>query len=377
MIQDMDRRRFLQIGMAAGAAFTVSALLPGLSLAGTAPRRFSECAAMRPQDMAAASTAVGASMAYLRKTAGGVKDAKAKAVVMALLDTPNPSLAAPLADEKNRKAVYDELCGKGLLKDVAFADFLPPAADPAKAPQPFGSATGSGWQSHHSYPGGLATHTAANMVISLAIFDAYREVYGFDLDRDTVVVSQMLHDLHKPWVFQWQADGSCRTERPLAGTGEHHVLGVAESILRGLPAPMVVAQACAHNHPGTPKDEADVAGWIKAAAIIAGVDPERAGLLAPGGGTLPQPRRMEGFVCHLGDHDYVLTVPAAKSLIAVMGKIAQEKYGMSAEDLKGPRFNALRNYVFAQATIERLYNLYSVKGKEAVAATALSLVTPA
>ena len=57
---------------------------------------------------------------------------------------------------------------------------------------------------------------------------------AWKLDRDVVLASQLLHDLHKPWVFQWQADGTCRKEEPLAATGEHHVLSIAESLRRGL-----------------------------------------------------------------------------------------------------------------------------------------------
>ena len=110
---------------------------------------------------------------------------------------------------------------------------------------------------------------------------------------------------------------------------------MAESLHRGLPADFVVAQACAHNHPGWDADEAKVVGWIEAAAILTGVDPVEKGLLDKSGKTLPLPRRMEGFVCHLGDHDWVLTVPAAKWLIPEMKKLAAAKYGMNDADLKG------------------------------------------
>lgn len=65
-----------------------------------------------------------------------------------------------------------------------------------------------------------------------------------------------MHDLQKPWVFQWDQDHLCRTEIPLTETGEHHVLSVAESIKRSLPASFVVAQACAHEHPSSKASEA-------------------------------------------------------------------------------------------------------------------------
>ena len=45
------------------------------------------------------------------------------------------------------------------------------------------------------------------------------------------------------------------------------------------------------------------ASWQFLRQVAAGVGPVTAGLLAPGSETLPLPRRMEGFVCRLGDHD--------------------------------------------------------------------------
>lgn len=129
--------------------------------------------------------------------------------------------------------------------------------------------------------------------------------------------------------------GPAARNSPWPATGEHHVLSVAESITRKIPAPVVVAQACAHTHPGTAKDEAQVVGWIKAAALLAGVDPVRADLLAPGGETLPLPRRTEGFLVHLGDHDFVLSVPAAQWVTPVLRALAEEKYGLKGADLDG------------------------------------------
>jgi hypothetical protein len=214
-------------------------------------------------------------------------------------------------------------------------------------------------------------------MMSLALYENYQSIYGFTLDRDVVIASQILHDLHKPWVFQWQANGESRTEAKLAGTGEHHPYSVAESIARGLPPKSCIAQACAHNHPGWAKDESGPVNWLKTAAILTGKDPVAAGLLAPGARTLPMPRHMEAFVCHLGDHDWVLSVPAAKWLIPVMEEIAVEKYGMAKEDLKTRKFNQLRNYVFAQSSVMNLYQLYSTRGKEALAYTVLATVTPA
>jgi hypothetical protein len=372
----LDRRAFLRLGVAAGGVALARAALPGLAQAAAAgPVPLSAVTAMKPLEMADGSPLVSASWKYLREVAAGISDPKLRKIVDDVLDNPAPTLAGRLADDKNRAAVCDELAAKGWLKGQTPETLLPPVADPATSPQPFRSAPGSGYASHHAYPGGLPVHVAANMRITQSIFDTYKDIYAFSLDPDTVIVSQMLHDLHKPWVFAWAESGASRPEQSLAGTGEHHVLSIAESIVRGLPAGIVVAQACAHNHPGTPADEAEPVAWIKAASVIAGVDPVKAGLLAPAGDSLPLPRRMEGFVCHLGDHDWVLSVPAGKWSIAALAELARDRYGIADE--KSPQFNAFRNYVFSRATMMALYETLATTGKDGLAKVVGGLVAPA
>ncbi|BAH77937.1 hypothetical protein DMR_44460 [Solidesulfovibrio magneticus RS-1] len=378
MLMDLsfDRRAFLRLGLAVGGVAVARAAFPTLArAAASGPAALAAVAAMTPLEMADASPLVGASWQYLRDVTATIANPELRAKVEAVLDNPAPTLAARLADPKHRAAVAEELAAKGWLKGQTADTLLPPVADPAASPQPFRSAPGSGYQSHHAYPGGLPVHVAANMRITLAIFDAYKDVYGFSLDRDTVVVSQMLHDLHKPWVFAWSESGASRPEQTLAGTGEHHVLSLAESMARGIPAEVVVAQACAHNHPGSEKDEAEPVAWLKAAAILAGVDAVKAGIIAPSGDTLPLPRRMEGFVCHLGDHDWVLSVPAGKWSIAALAELARERYGIV--DDKSSRFNAFRNYVFSQATMMELYQTLAVSGKDGLARAVAAIVVPA
>jgi hypothetical protein len=76
-----------------------------------------------------------------------------------------------------------------------------------------------------------------------------------------------------------------------------------------------------------------------AAGILTGKDPVQRALLARDRKTLSLPRPMENFVCHLGDHDWILTVPVAKWIIPGMEVIAVEKYGMAQSDLKTKKFN--------------------------------------
>lgn len=372
----VDRRDFLRLGITAGTVAILASVMPRFSLADVREIKFPECMALTPEQMAGNSKLVMDSWDYLQATAASVSDARLRRIISDILNNPAPTFVQPLRNEKTKKQAWDELNAKGLLSGVTLEEFLPPVQDPAKSPQPFYSAPGSGYQSHHAYPGGVVTHTALNLRVSLALCRCYRETYGFELDRDVVVASQMLHDLHKPWVFQWGDDGSSRTELTLAGAGEHHSYSVAESIHRGLSAEICVAQACAHNHPGTPKDEVDPVNWIKAACIMVGVDPKEKGLLDKSGDTLPLPRRMENFVCHLGDHDFVLSVPAVQWLIPELQSIAANKYRMSEADLKGRKFNCFRNYVFSQATAMALYQLYSTRGKDALTEAVTAMVIP-
>ncbi len=373
----LGRRDFLKLGVTAGTVALAAGAVPRFSLADVRGIGLSACEVMTPQEMAQKSKPVMDAWNYLQSAAATVKDERVRKSLSDILDNPAPTFVGPLRAHDAGKAAWSELKAKGLAEELALENFLPPVQDPAKSPQPFWSAPGSGYQSHHAYPGGVVTHTALNLRVSLALYEAYWETYRFELDRDVVVASQMLHDLHKPWVFQWGEDGACRTELTLANVGEHHPYSIAESIYRGLPPEICVAQACAHNHPGTTKDEADPVAWITAACILAGVNPREKGFLDKRGDTLPLPRRMENFVCHLGDHDWVLTVPAVQWLVPELKALAASRYGMSGEDLKGRKFNSFRNYVFSQATAMGLYKVYSTGGKDALAQTVAQIVIPA
>lgn len=372
-MSEMQRRDFLKFGLAAGAVAAVATLPAKPAKAAYSRATVAEVVEMTPVQMAEASGLVMAGWDNLQATAAKIRNPLICTTVQDIMATPAPSVMKKIG-RSEKKEIYKELTAKGLIKDVSYDDFLPPAKSDSKAPQPFYSAPGSGYGSHHSYPGGLITHTDVNVRVSMALYEGYRDVYDYLLDRDVVIASQLLHDLHKPWVFQWGKDGASRNEQKLAGAGEHHPLGVAESIARGMPAEVCVAQACAHNHPRTPADEAKVVAWIKTAAILNGIDPVQHGLLEKGGETLPLPRRQEGFVTHLGDHDWVLTVPAAQWIIPEMQKIAQRDYKIAKNDVK--TFNHFRNYVFSQATIMTLYEIYASKGEDELTRTVHSIVAP-
>jgi hypothetical protein len=124
------------------------------------------------------------------------------------------------------------------------------------------AAAGGNSRSHHSWPGGLAVHVAGNLSRG-ALIARHLSVR----QQDGWKAAILWHDWAKALVLPWQGDGLTRPELTVAGTGAHHILGLAEALRRGVSARQVADQACAHGLPdahGQP-----VAGWLRAATIIA------------------------------------------------------------------------------------------------------------
>lgn len=359
----VTRRHFFRsAALAAGAPFAAAiASNPVLAAAANPDRtlRVADVLSMTPVDMARESRVVSAARTWLEGCAKRLNDAKLRQTVLDVMADPVPTVAVAL----DEAACLETLRTEGLI-DKSRKTLLPPLpGDKRSAPQPYWSAPGSGYSSHHAYPGGLVTHCALNAASAEKLLENYEAVFGLKLDRDAAVGAELLHDLHKPWVLQWLEDGSIRAEAQLAKTGEHHVLSIAESMKRGVAPHICVAQACAHEHPGTPAGEALVVGFIRAAARIAGLDPIKAGFLAEDGKTLALPRRMEGFVVHLADHDFVVAGPACQWSAAALSTLFADKYGVK----KRAAQNKLRNYVLANLTAMRLYGTLSSKGEKAFA----------
>lgn len=377
---EYNRRDFLKMSVGAVSALALTSLeIPSaakISASSSGAISLQDCMAMSPVTMAEKSPYIKPAYEFLLKTADEIQNGELRYATREILKNPAAHLLELYPGATAKEKVKQRLISAGYLKsDAALDDFLPPCSNPNQTVIPFYSAPGSGYGSHHAYPGGLATHVAVNVKAALGFFNAYKDIYTYPMSRDIVIAAQSLHDLHKPWVFQWQEDGSARTEYTIAGTGAHHILSIAELIHRKMPAELVVAMACAHNHPGSDADERQVVDWLSAASMLAQQDPVKFGLLARDGRTLPLPRRAEGFITHLGDHDWVLSVPAAKWMIGKLEEIAQKEYKMTASDLKTQKFYTFRNYIFSQAALERLYLIWTTDGEEELIAAVKSLVT--
>ena len=226
-------RRSLFGAAAAASVLPVAGGLAAFSpiaAAAAAPKKartIVEIAAMSPVDMARESDVVQTSYEIIRAAAGRLRDPELRKAVLSVIENPAPTIAS--ADQS---AVLAALKKEGLIA-AGRTSVFPKFSDTTRSPQPTWSAPGSGYGSHHAYPGGLCTHVALNVVSAESLVAAYDNIDGLKLDFDHAVGGEILHDLHKPWVFQWEADNACRKEEALAGTGEHHVLSIAESIKRG------------------------------------------------------------------------------------------------------------------------------------------------
>jgi hypothetical protein len=285
----------------------------------------------------------------------------------------------------------------------ARAGVFPPVEQPGTAcprtPQPFSAAPGSNTGGHHSYPGGLAVHEAFNARMAAAYATQYRDAYGMsEIDDDVIAAAPLWHDWAKILVFQWNADGTEFAELSFGGAGTaddggspgdsrtpaHHILGLAEAIARGMPPELVIAQASAHAAP-TLGNEFKVVNWLRAAAIMAQVDPVARGLLAPdtssrlrlpalftpGGdpdvhaATPPLPNILiEDTIHGLSDADFTFSIPAVSVSEFVLARLATE-HKVGANDRA--RYNwEFRHCILSNVSAERLAVAYTRGGLGAV-----------
>ncbi|HWZ82565.1 MAG TPA: hypothetical protein VNW47_08075 [Terriglobales bacterium] len=318
-------------------------------------------------------------------------------------------LAAGLADPNDNNTFPG-----GLL-----AGIYPPIVNDGGAcpqlPQAFFSAPGSVFGGHHSYPGGLPIHESNNDTSDVFLANQYRAVYGHSahgfpsldpkvvdkkpgekgevfIDQDIIVGAPIWHDWGKSIVFQWNADGSEFPELNFGGngvtdglggtagnskTGAHHIISVAEAMARGLSPAFVITQASAHSNP-TSGNEYKVVNWIRAAAIMAQIDPVATGYLmldAHGILRLPALRKLgdidladlgqtnvlaEYTLHNLSDADFTYSGPAVAAAQTILQDLAS-RYGYDPSNTSVYN-NGFRNPVLSFLTGERILMLYSEQG---------------
>jgi hypothetical protein len=289
--------------------------------------------------------------------------------VLAMLRNPAPQYAAWCKTPQERTAVRDALAAAGFVKpDAAVSGIFPIGTEPdsPNVLQPFWVAPGSSDGSHHAYPGGLATHEYFNASMADGFGKTYDAHYFGGrptVDRDTIVAAALYHDIMKTAVFQWHDDGTLFDEATIAGTGAHHVLSGAQAIVHGRSPRFVTTLLSAHAAPSL-GDEKLVVDWSRAAAIVAGVDAVKFGLVkADGSGwkLAADPVPVEAFINNLSDHDYTLSVHAAH---VVFDKL-KTRY---AQWQPPATLGWYRAAVLSQSTCIALYDTLARRGETAFAA---------
>ncbi len=304
-----------------GAALAVPAGLSGPN------RRGAEIAAQSP--LVRAQTA--AAIALARE----IGDSRLREDVLALLHDPRPHYVQRYGTTESRIALRDAMAREGFVAANAPVEGLFPPVSANGQTLPFWAAPGSETSGHHNYPGGLCAHELFNARMGAQFAQTYDRQY-FDgrrtVDRDIAVAAAFYHDIMKTIVFQYREDGTFLPELSIGATGGHHVLSGAEAIVRGRDARFVTVLLSAHAAPSL-GDEAKVALWCRAAAMIANVDPVEYGLLkkTQEGYVLAALPPIEAFVNHLSDHDYVLTIPAAQHVDEALASAAAQ-FGVDAHD---------------------------------------------
>lgn len=368
----------------AGIAFLVAAGLSAAATDQTQPGAGNQTA----EAIARKSPLIRRALARLTHNANSIQSAELRRQALDAFTNPQTCVAhrASLTEIEKQKIVRKLIAEKllrpedgGDVEGGAQAGIFPPVLkDGSGCPQlalQFAATPGSGFGSHHSYPGGLAVHEAVNQQSGKDWAENYRAMYlpGLPggIDQDVVLAAPVFHDWAKTLVFQWNADGTEFKEMVFGGlgsndnngqhgdsrTGAHHILGLAESMARQLSPLLVITQASAHAAP-TLGNEYKVVNWVRAAAIIARVDPLARGFLVKGkDGYLRLPNmRIEYQIDNLSDADFVNSVPAAALADELLKELAP-KFGFDATD--GAVYNnRFRNVVLAQLGAERLEIAY-------------------
>lgn len=168
-------------------------------------------------------------------------------------------------------------------------------------------------------------------------------------------------------------------------TGGHHIIGLAETMKRGLSPEFVITQASAHSAP-TLGNEYKVVNWLRAAAILAQIDPVEQGYLFVDNQNnmrLPPVRKLGSFdltavnpsqtnllaeyaLHNLSDADFILSIPALVIDQQLLQAIAPQ-FGYNPTNVT-TYVKQFRNPVLSYLSAERLFIIHSNSGLDGVIA---------
>jgi hypothetical protein len=379
--------------------------------------------------IAAGSQLVQSGKQTLIDNARGIHDPNIRATTLDAITNPATCVTHRIGvDDARKNAILQNLENAGLINPTDAAGIaggmkagvFPPILEEGTScphlPLSFDAAPGSAFHGHHSFPGGLPVHEANNDQSDINFADLYRGSYGSSgpgglpvnkgekkqsnvyINQDVILAAPMWHDWAKSMVFQWNADGGEFTELNFGGagtndawgspgdsrTGGHHMISIAESMKRGMPPELVITQASAHSAP-TSGNEYKVVNWLRAAAMIAQIDPVAKGYLTLDSQNhlrLPALRQLGGgvdlnaqgqtnllveYALHnLSDADFNLSGPAVSEAEVVLAAVSST-FGYNQADTTS--YNTkYRNIVLANLSAERLLMIYGNSGSQGVTA---------
>jgi len=250
------------------------------------------------------------------------------------------------------------------LRDIVLDFMLKPEATAfgQKATQSWLASPGSGWKSHHSYPGGLSTHNLEWIEAALGWADTYQKVYGVALDRDVLIAGLVLHDWGKLWFLLDDASGkfiepawypkAWGAKANWKWMGGHGAVLYAELIHRGLPKELLFATAVAHFDPywALEKEDEGLNPALQEAAQIA---KKQAPQMAPA------ERMAEWWVIHYIDSSWSFSTMIA-------ARFAFEMIESVTKDLEvkpdSHEANKLAWFVLSRVGDFRIYEVYQKAG---------------
>ena len=353
------------------------------------PRSLAEIEAMTPVAMAKASRLVGAAYNELLQVASSLEDASYRRLMTECITTPKVTFLEMYPAESDRRKLFAEMVKLGFFNKDDSPEHVWPSGH--MNPQTYLTAPSSHNDFYNAHPGGLAITVAYNIRMAEAYTNNYRQMFGLPIKRDLPSAALCIHEYPKVWLYQWQPDGSWLEEPRTVydDTWHAHCIYVtAELMHRRHDARIVTAMAAAHQLSALEASMDGhqvickwhgldrVAHFIRAAAVMAQVDPVEYGLLErKGGDTVLAPQPAEQWVTHLADMNWPYTMGAAHLYTyPLLQELAQTDYGLTERDLAGRPFNQLKNYVWSQLGQIALYEILVREGFDAARRTVTRLI---
>jgi hypothetical protein len=367
--------------------FAYSAFSADLDLA--PQRKLAEVVEMTPEEMANASRLVTSAYNELLSVAASLEDPEYRRLMTECVARPKVTFLEMYPGDQDRRRLFDEMVKLGFFNKEDSPDHVWPRGH--MNPQTYLTAASSHNHFYNAHPGGLAVTVAYNIRMSEAYTANYRQMMGVPINRDLPSAALCVHEYPKVWLYQWLEDGSWLEEPRTVydDTWHAHCIYVtAELMHRRFDARIVMAMAAAHqlsaldarmeghdvicNWIGLDR----VAHFIKAAAVMAQVDPVEYGLLSKKNGKVVlEPVPAEQWVTHLADMNWPYTMGAAHLYTyPMLREFASERYGMKGKALSGRPFNQFKNYVWSQLGQIPLYEILVREGREAALKTVQRLV---